>query len=47
MSGAGRMRSVGVVFTLGGLFFFALLISLVNDGISSCPSTHHARSDYI
>lgn len=35
-SGQGRMRSVGVVFTLGGLFFFALLIGLVNDGIESC-----------
>eukprot|EP01043_Picozoa_sp_COSAG02_P022406 COSAG02_NODE_1164_length_14157_cov_2.925096_6_plen_761_part_00 len=34
-TGQGRMRSVGVVFTLGGLFFFALLIGLVNDGISS------------
>jgi hypothetical protein len=34
-AGQGRMRGLGVTFTLGGLFFFALLIGLVNDSISS------------
>jgi hypothetical protein len=36
-AGKGKMRTVGVVYTLGGLCIFALLIGLVNDGISAYP----------
>lgn len=43
--GQGRMRSVGVIFTLGGLFFFALLIGLVNDGITTCASRYFPHSE--
>ena len=44
-SGQGRMRSVGVIFTLGGLFFFALLIGLVNDGITTCASCYSPNTE--